>query len=172
MRVGARIGLLILNCGWAGAAMLAAGDGYVEDSTAPAGRSSTESSAASAATPELTALGDGLLLRASSQLGKSPPGRARRGAFESGETSPARSAAAAKLPGLRLQSSPSWQVRSVAVPAKPALTAGELNLDGLVRASRMQLRDGTIFLEGGRSADMPAPTSVDPDNQNSRLDRK
>jgi hypothetical protein len=100
------------------------------------------------------------------------PARARRGALESGEPNQARSAVAATLPGLRLQSSPSWQVRSVAVPAKPALTAGELNLDGLVRASRMQLRDGTIFLEGGRSADMPAPTSVDPDNQNSRLDRK
>jgi hypothetical protein len=161
--------------GLAVAAMLVAPDGHAQDLAAPAApgeRSPPELSAASAAISRPAPLGDELPLRASSTLGKPLPARARRSAFESGEPDQARSAAAAKLPGLRLQSSPSWQLPSVAGRAKPALTAGELNRDGLVRANRMQVRDGTIFLEGGGRADMPAPASTELGNPESRLEAR
>jgi hypothetical protein len=169
MRAGAFVGLLILSSGLPGIGILAAGEGYAQESAAPAGRLPTESSAASAATSGPGPLGDGLLLQASPRLGKPSQARARPGAFKSGEPKQARSATAT-LPGLRLQPSPSWQVSSVAVRAKPALTAGELNRDGLVRANRMQLRDGTIFLEGGGRVEMPAPRSAEPGNTESRLE--
>lgn len=173
MRTAACAGRLILSMGLTVAAMLVAHDGHAQDLAAPAApgeRSPPELSAGSAAISRPAPLGDELLLRASSTLGKPLSATARRGAFESGEPSRAPSATAAKLPGLRLQSSPSWQLSSVAVRAKPLQTAGELNRDGLVRANRVQLCDGTIFLEGGGRADRPAPTRAEPGNPESRLE--
>ena len=175
MRTAACGGRLILRTGLTVAAMLVAPGGHAQDlaaPAAPAARSSPELSAASPAISRPAPLGDELLLRASSKLGRPLPARARRGALESGEPNQARSAVAATLPGLRLQSSPSWHLSSVAVRAKPTLTAGELNRDGLVRANRMQLRDGTIFLDGGGRADLSAPTSAEPGNPESRLEAR
>lgn len=84
-------------------------------------------------------------LQPSVALGKSLPamrgrevvGSARDSATDFGET-----------PELRLEPSLRANVPITGTGAKPALPSGDLNPGGLVRASRMRIRDGAVFLEG------------------------
>lgn len=52
------------------------------------------------------------------------------------------------VPELRLAPALHANVPSPDVVVKPAASGEVLNLEGLVRASRMQIREGTVFLEG------------------------
>lgn len=84
-------------------------------------------------------------LQPSMALGKSLPamrgrlaaGSARDSATDIGET-----------PELRLEPSLRANVPVAGTGARTALPSGDLNPGGLVRASRMRIRDGAVFLEG------------------------
>ncbi|MDP2826798.1 MAG: hypothetical protein Q8O52_29435 [Sulfuritalea sp.] len=55
---------------------------------------------------------------------------------------------AGEVPTLRPQSSLVVNVPSTEVPKKQTLPDGEINREGIVRARRVQIREGTIVLEG------------------------
>lgn len=104
-------------------------------------------------------------LRSSVTLGKSPPAAHPRWA---GKPSPD---LASEPPRLRLQRSLAPGMTSAGLTIKPALPGGELNREGIVRASRILVRDGTIVLEsesrsydeaGAQMVRSPAPSVKDP----------
>ncbi|MDA8256828.1 MAG: hypothetical protein M0Z99_14535 [Betaproteobacteria bacterium] len=102
-------------------------------------------------------------LQLSVMLGKSKPALRKRVAGESvagfGETHE-----------LRLERNLRSNAAIADTGLRPALPSGDLNPGGLVRASRMRIRDGAVFLEGDGSvqsaaslADLTSATAVPPD---------
>jgi len=89
--------------------------------------------------------GDPIELRSSVTLGTSrSDARARDKAVPFAR----RPVVASKSADLRLQRSLVANVPSTEVPKQQALPAGELNRDGIVRATRVQIREGMMVLEG------------------------
>ena len=84
-------------------------------------------------------------LQPSVTLGKSMPALRKRAA-----AAPARDAASdiGETPELRLEPNLRGKLPVADTGERPALPSGDLNPGGLVRASRMRIRDGVVFLEG------------------------
>lgn len=66
-----------------------------------------------------------------------------------------------ETPALRLQRSLMVNIPAAGAPAKPTLPGGELNRDGVVRAGRLEIRDGSIFLESDRKTPEDAVQAAD-----------
>lgn len=124
-------------------------------------------SSAASATDVLITPGDGgkrTGLRSSVTLGMTRPATDPRLA---GKPSPD---VASEPPRLRLQRSLAPETTPAGLTMKHALPAGELNREGIVRASRILVRDGTIVLEsesksygetGAQIVRPPAPSIKD-----------
>lgn len=84
-------------------------------------------------------------LQPSATLGKSMPASRKRVAV-----APARGLVTdlGETPELRLEPN----LRDAGTVVRPTLPSGDLNPGGLVRASRMRIRDGAVFLEGDARA--------------------
>lgn len=84
-------------------------------------------------------------LQPSMTLGKSIPALRKRAA-----AMPARDAMSdiGETPALRLAPNLGGNEPSAGTGVRPALPSGDLNPGDLVRASRMRIRDGAVFLEG------------------------
>jgi hypothetical protein len=157
-----RVGLLHRAIWLVGGGLVAAGNGIAQDAALSAINREISPSGEAAAYPiaaRRNAVDQRSDLRASVTLESLRP--SLRSPADIGAELPARTAAAATVdgPDLRFETNLPASIPSTGTVLNGRLPAGELNLEGLVRASRMLVRNGAIFLEGDVRRGQETPLS-------------